>query len=199
MGQFGPTYANNRGFRRFSDSGLYAIGALISSTLFLLMVDMAGKYFQRAAGERPSIAAAVGLAGLLMLIDGVRLWGGRSTSLGPRRQTPYDWRLKGGIGVFGWGFDTGLGVSTVRATSLPTLGVILTATGHSTWFGGLFYGFGLAVGVWAGLLRAPAFASIAAAMTELQNRRRLVGPVRMVVVPSALTTAALAAVLLLSS
>ena len=192
LGQFGPTYASNRGIRRFSDSGLYVLGALISSTLFVLVVAAVGAWFQEITGRRASISASLGLVGLLMLVDAVRLWGGRVTSLGPKRQTPYDWRLRGRMGVLGWGFDTGLPVSTVRATSLPALGVILAATGHAAWFHGLFYGLGLTLGVLAGLPRARSRERIDWAMAELQRRHRAIGPALLVVVPSGLTAAVLA-------
>lgn len=130
-----------------------------------------------------------------MLVDAVRLWGGRSTSFGPGRQTPYAWRLKGRVGVLGWGLDTGLPVTTVRATSLPALGVILAATGHGAWFDGLFYGLGLTLGVLVGLPRALSRERIDAAMAELQRSRQAIGPVLLVVAPSGLTASALAAAL----
>lgn len=196
MGQFGPTFATSRGIRRFSDGGLYALGALASSTLFVLAVYLAGTWFQEVAGRRASIVAALGLAGLLMFVDVVRLWGGRSTSFGPGRQTPYEWRLKGRVGVLGWGLDTGLPVSTVRATSLPALGVILVATGQGSWFVGLFYGVGLALGVLVGMPRALSRERIDWAMAELQRIRRAIGPVLLVLVPTVLTASVLAVALL---
>ena len=167
------------------------LGALVSSTLFVLAVSAAGTWFQEVAGRRASIAAALGLVGVLVLVDAVRLWGGRFTSFGPERQTPYDWRLKGRMGVFGWGLDTGLPVSTVRATSLPLLGVILAVTGHATWFHGLFYGLGLTLGVLAGLPRARSDGRIDLAMADLQRSYRRIGPALLVLVPSGVTAAAL--------
>ena len=141
---------SNRGIRRFSDSGVYVLGVLVSSAISVLAVHIAGDWFQQAAGFRASVAAALIAASLLMLADSLRWWAGRSTSFGLKRQTPYDWRLKGRIGVFGWGLDTGVPVSTVRATSLPALGVILVATGHGSAFHGLLYGLGVVLGVLAG-------------------------------------------------
>ncbi|MDE0231840.1 MAG: hypothetical protein OXI56_05855 [bacterium] len=168
----------------------------MSSTLFLLGVSAAGVWFKEMAGRRTSVAVALALAGLLLLLDGMRLWGGRSTSFGPKRQTPYDWRLRGRVGVVAWGVDTGLPVSTVRATPLPVLGVILAATGHSLWFYGLFYGFGLTLGVLAGLPWARSFVRIDWAMAELQRRHRRINPV-LLVVPSGLTVVALVSALVL--
>ena len=52
MGQFGPTFAANKGIRRFSDSGFYVLGVLVSSTVFVFAVDAAGagSHRQPAAG-----------------------------------------------------------------------------------------------------------------------------------------------------
>ena len=196
MGQFGPTYANSRGIRRFSDSGWYVLGALLSSTLFVAALAAAGAWFQEVAGRSGGIVAALGLCGLLMLVDAVRLWAGRSTSLGPARQTPYGWRLRGRMGAFGWGLDTGLPVSTVRATSLPALGVILAVTGHGAWFHGLFYGLGLSLGVLAGLAQVRPGERIDFAMARIQRWHRAVSPPVLVLVPSGVTVAALATALL---
>ena len=157
---------------------------------------MAGTWFQEVAGRRISIIVALGLAGLLLFVDMVRLWGGRSTSFGPGRQTPYDWRLKGRVGVLGWGLDTGLPVSTVRATSLPALGVILVAAGHGAWFDGLFYGVGLTLGVLVGMPRVLSRERIDSVMAELEHIRRAIGPVLLVLVPSGLTASLLAVALL---
>ncbi len=193
MGQFGPTFANNSGVRRFCDGGVYALGVMLSSVLFVYVVDAAGTGFAAIAGRRGSMLAALALSGLLILIDGLRVWGGRSTSFGLNRQTPYAWRLKGPIGIIGWGLDTGLPVSTVRATSLPLLGVILAATGHAGPLHGLFYGFGVTAGVLVGLLALRPDERIDQAMDRILRRYRAVGPAPLVLVPSGLTMVVLAA------
>ena len=195
MGQFGPTFRSRRGIRRFSDSGVYVLGVLVSSAISVLAVDIAGGWFQQAAGFRASVAAALILAVLLMLADSLRWWAGRSTSFGLKRQTPYDWRLKGRIGVLGWGLDTGVPVSTVRATSMPALGVILVATGHGSAFHGLFYGVGVALGVLGGLPAVFRYERIEQAMSESLRRYRALGPATLMLAPSGLTVAVLAAAL----
>ena len=186
---------SNRGIRRFSDSGVYVLGVLVSSAVFVLGVNLAGDWFEHAAGPRAGVAAALVLATLLMLVDSLRWWAGRSTSFGPERQTPYLWRLKGRIGVLGWGLDTGLPVSTVRATSLPVLGVILVATGHGSPFHGLFYGLGVTLGVVAGLPALRRHDRIDHAMNEPLRRYRALGPATLMLAPSGLTAAALVAAL----
>lgn len=196
MGQFGPTFANGRGIRRFYDSGLYMLGVLTSSTVFVFAVDAAGSRFSEAAGTRGSVVAALVPVSLLMVVDAIRLWGGRTTSLGLDRQTPYAWRLKGPTGVLAWGLDTGLPVSTIRATSLPALGVILAATGYTGPLHGLLYGLGVAVGLFAGMLAIRPGERADRAMDDLVRRYRELGPARLVLAPSGLLTVWLAASLL---
>ena len=195
MGQFGPTLAGNKGIRRFSDSGIYVLGVLASSTVFVFVVDAGGRRLEEAVGHQNSVMTALVAMCLLMLIDAIRLWGGRSMSFGPARQTPYRWRLKGQIGVLGWGLDTGLPVSTVRATSLPVLGVILAATGHAGPLHGLFYGFGLTLGLLTALFAARSPERTDRAMDNLIRRYRSLGPTTFVLGPTGLTAAVLAAVL----
>ena len=192
MGQFGPTLLANRGLRRVTDTGVYVLGVLSSSALSLLLVHAGGTWFRRAVGEHNSTVVALVLATLLLGIDSLRVWAGRSTSLGPQRQTPYDWRLKGPLGVLGWGLDTGLPLSTARITPLPALGVVLAATGHSDPSHGLFYGLGVTLGVLAGV---PALRSARRTdlwMDLIRRRRAELGPARLVLVPGGLTVAALA-------
>ncbi len=193
MGQFGPTFAAGRGIRRFSDSAAYVVGVLASSFLFLLAVDAAGGWFGALAGSRGAVVTALALAGMLALIDALRVWGGRSMSFGPGRQTPYAWRAKGLAGVVAWGLDTGLPVSTVRATPLPLLGVILAATGHAGPFHGLFYGLGVTLGLLAGLPAARSSPRIDRVMDNLTGQYRTLGPVVLLLAPSGLTVAALGA------
>ncbi len=192
MGQFGPTFAAARGARRFSDSGVYVLGVLASSAVFMFALDAVGISFRGATGVRGALVAALTLTCLLLVVDAVRLWGGRVTSVGLHRQTPYGWRLKGPIGVLGWGLDTGLPVSTVRVTSLPVLGVILAATGHAGPFHGLFYGCGLALGVFAGMMSVRSGVRADRAVDELLRRYRGLRPVPLVLGPSGMTSAVLA-------
>ena len=199
MGQFGPTFATGRGIRRVSRSGVYVLGALLSSGMFILAVDMtAGRFSRDVLGGDRSRAAALVLVSVLILIDAIRLWGGRSTSFGPNRQTPYAWRARGQLGVLGWGLDTGVPLTTIRTSSLPVLGVVLVATGHGGPLHGLAYGSGLAVGLLGGVVAMPPRGDIRSVMARLLRRYRALRPVMVTVAPSALTigvlvTAALAA------
>lgn len=196
MGQFGPTFSSARGVLRFSDSSVYVLGVLSSSAVFVLVLDTAGTRFRGAVGVRGALVAAVLLTCLLIVVDAIRLWGGRVTSLGLLRQTPYGWRLKGPIGVLGWGLDTGLPVSTVRVTSLPVLGVILAATGHAGPFHGLFYGCGVALGVFAGMVSMRPGVRTDRALDDLMQRYAALRPSLLVLAPSGITAAALAVFLL---
>ena len=193
MGQFGPTLKNNRAVRRFADSGLYALGAVLSSLASVFVLDLAGNRFRDLAGPRVSVLTALVLSGLLLAVDGLRVWGGRSTSLGPDRQTPHAWRLRGPVGILGWGLDTGVPVSTIRATSLPMLGVILVATGHAGPLHGLYYGCGLVVGVLIGLLALRPGERSDRGMDRIVRKYRSMGPARLVLAPTALVTTVLAA------
>ena len=192
MGQFGPTFAPSTGIRRFSDSGIYVLGALVSSTAFLFVVDIAGGRFAEATGR--SVAALVALVSVcvLMLVDAIRLWAGRSMSFGPSRQTPYRIRLWGWTGVLAWGLDTGLPVSTVRATPLPMIGVILTGTGHAGPLHGVFYGLGITLGLLVSLLNLSSPERIDRSMDILVRQYRSLNPAILVLAPSGLAAAAMA-------
>lgn len=165
---------------------------MLSSLLFILVLNAAGKSYMGLSGDFGALVTALVTSGFLLVVDGLRLWGGRSTSFGVKRQTPHAWRLKGPIGILGWGLDTGLPVSTVRATSLPGLGVILVATGHAGPFHGLFYGAGIVLGIVAGLVAMGSDERSDRAMDRLIARYRAIGPARMILVPTGLITAVLA-------
>ena len=192
MGQFGPTVSRNRGFWRFADSGLYVVGVLASSTVSVFVLDaVVGTRTREALGDERSLLVAAVLGGALLLVDALRVWAGRATSLGPSRQTPYAWRTKGAVGVLGWGLDTGLPVSTIRATPLPMLGVMLVATGHGGPLHGLVYGLGVTVGLATGLVAGRAEPDVRKVMDRIQSGHRLLGPARLVLAPSAVVASVL--------
>lgn len=195
MGQFGATFTGARGVQRFSDSGVYMLGVLSSSAVFTFVLDAAGSRFRAAAGVWGALAAALALVSLLLVVDAIRLWGGRVTSIGLHRQTPYGWRSKGPIGVFGWGLDTGLPISTIRVSSLPALGVILVATGHARPLHGLFYGFGMLIGIFAGVVLVRRGVRTDRVLEDLLRKYRALRPTLLVLGPSGITAAALAAFL----
>ena len=196
MGQLGPVFTQHRDgfFRRIAPVGLYGGGVMVSSGFFLFGVDLlVGGYSRRVFDDRLSLLVAAAAAGALLVVDAVRMWGGRHTSWGPTRQTPYRWRMRGAVGTFGWGIDTGLPISTVRATSLPLLGVILVGAGFGSPFHGLAYGLGLTLGVFAALPRQQHGEDIRTEMDQLLRRYRNLGLNRLVLAPSGLTAAVLLA------
>ena len=90
--------------------------------LLLFAVDSFGGWLNREAGPRASTAVALVLACLLLAVDALRVWAGRTASFGVDRQTLYDWRLKGRTGVVGWGLDTGqLGQYSRGSVEQPTV------------------------------------------------------------------------------
>ncbi len=195
MGQFGPTLVANRGLSRITDTSVYVVGVLSSSALSLWLVHVGGGWFRETVGEHNATVVALALATLLLGVDSARVWAGRTTSLGPQRQTPYNWRLKGPIGVLGWGLDTGLPLSTVRITPLPALGVVLAATGHTGPSHGLFYGLGLTLGILAGVPALRSNRRTDLVINRIHSRRAALRPARLVLVPGFLTVVALAVAL----
>ena len=157
-----------------------------------MMAAAVGKRLQAWTGPAGAATVALVAVAALLSADTLRLWSGRSTSLGPARQTPYEWRAKGWLGVWGWGLDTGLPFTTVRATPLPMLGLILAATGHAAAFHGLFYGAGLLLGVGRGMSLVRARRRTDKAIDELTERFMKLRPGPLLLTPSALTVAALA-------
>ena len=192
MGQFGPAVSRGPGLRRFAGSGVYAMGALLSSAVSVYVLDaVVGAPVREALGDARSLLVAAMLGGALLLVDALRVWAGSAGSLGLNRQTPYAWRTKGAVGIFGWGLDTGLPVSTIRSTPLPMLGVILVAAGHGGPLHGLAYGLGITAGVVAGLVTGRAEPDVRRVMDRIQRDHRRLGPARLVVAPSVVVVAGL--------
>lgn len=76
-----------------------------------------------------------------------RLSRGDPHSIGPRRQTPKEIGNTA-FGVFLWGVDTGTVVTTVRATILPLLTLLLVASGFGIgWLTGVAYGCGFTLAI----------------------------------------------------
>ena len=147
VGQFGPTFACNTGRFRFRDSGPYIAGVLIGSVLSIGALHLAlGSRLQHLP-VHSQVFLAVAVISAWLVADLVRMWAGQRSSLGINRQTPYDWRLRGSMGVFAWGVDTGTPVTTIRVTPFPFLGVVLVGVGLGSPFHGLAYGSGVIAGV----------------------------------------------------
>lgn len=184
VGQFRPTFAANTGARRFGDSGAYLVGAVLSSTGSVALLHALIGTRARTWSTAVAVAAVVAFLAVLFAIDAVRVWAGRSSSLGPHRQTPQRWKARGWPGVFAWGLDTGVPFTTIRSTPLPLLGAALVAAGFGTPFHGLAYGLGLAAGVMSSVVGpAPAVARYEPAFAGLLRRRERLGAARLVLVP----------------
>jgi hypothetical protein len=116
------------------------VGAAITGSL----IGLLGGAAQGLAGER-TLAVAVGAAGCLLLLADLRM---RTPTL--RRQTCSTWYRERGAGTAWalWGFDLGLGFSTIRLSSLYWLMVLFVAAFVPPVFAPLvlaFYGLGLGV------------------------------------------------------
>lgn len=161
MGQFGPSMRQSR-HAVSADAVAYCLGVLVgaSSSVAVLSLTVGSASQFLALADRYAIVA--GVISILFAFDLARVLLGKGRfSCGLRRQTPYEWRRKGPIGVFGWGVDTGVPFTTYRATSLPLTAVALVCVGFGeVWFG-LAYACGLIAGLFVGLrLPPPAFEEI---------------------------------------
>ena len=199
VGQFGPTFMRNTGVRRLRDSGLYLLGVMIASTTSVgvayLLVGTRVQHFSPVT----RISVVVIVLSVLLLLDSFRLWGGRTVSLGLNRQTPYRWRLRGAIGVVGWGLDTGVPFTTVRATPLPFLGLVLVSAGFGSVLHGAAYGLGIAAGLLSTVVRGKNDGSFDPAYTGLRHRRDKIGVTRLVLMPYSFVGATVLAVYVFGS
>jgi hypothetical protein len=89
-----------------------------------------------------STSVRLGIAGIalaaLLSVDIAGRRRGRTCSPGPTRQTPrrLGWSR---VGVFLWGLDTGVPMTTVRASGLPLAALLATALGlGAPWLGALY-------------------------------------------------------------
>lgn len=83
----------------------------------------------------------------MAVLDYRRLRCGNYCSIGLRRQTPRHLG-RSQLGVLAWGLDTGIPATTVRATTLPYLGVFLAGLGFGSKWIGLAYAVGFLVPLW---------------------------------------------------
>lgn len=148
IGVIGPLVQGKRELRGSIGSvALFALGAVggaaTTGALIGLLAALVG-------GRIPAIA--VGAAGLLLLLVDLGL---RTPTL--RRQTCSTWyRQRGARSVWAlWGFDLGLGFSTIRLSSLYWLTVLVVAAFVSPALAPLvlaFYGLGLGAAFAAALV-----------------------------------------------
>src|SRR5205085_2457171 len=99
------------------------LGAVVGAALTGTLIGVLGGVAQSVAGEGAR-AVAVGAAGLLLLVVDLGL---RTPTL--RRQTCSTWYRERGPGTTWplWGFDLGLGFSTIRLSSLYWLMALFVA------------------------------------------------------------------------
>jgi hypothetical protein len=145
IGVIGPLVQGKRELRGSVGSvALFGVGAIAGALVTGSLIGLLGAALQALAGER-TLALAVGAAGCGLVLVDVAL---RTPTL--RRQTCSAWYRDRGARkawVF-WGFDLGLGFSTIRLSSLYWLTALFVAAFVSPLLAPLvlaFYGLGLTV------------------------------------------------------
>ena len=152
IGIIGPLVQGKRELRGSVRSvAVFGLGAVAGAATTGALVGFLGAGFQSIAGEGVR-AVAVGVGGLLLLLVDLGL---RTPTL--RRQTCSAWYRERGPGFAWplWGFDLGLGFSTIRLSSLYWLMVLFVGAFVSPVRAPLvlaFYGLGLWVAVTAAVV-----------------------------------------------
>ena len=145
VGVIGPRVRGTRQVRGSVGTVMvFALSAMVGAAITGSVIGLLGGAAQALAGER-TLAVAVGAAGCLLLLADLRM---RTPTL--KRQTCSTWYRERGAGTAWalWGFDLGLGFSTIRLSSLYWLMVLFVAAFVPPVFAPLvlaFYGLGLAV------------------------------------------------------
>jgi hypothetical protein len=145
VGVIGPRVRGTRQVRgSVGTVTVFALSAMVGAAITGSLIGLLGGAAQALAGER-TLAVAVGAAGCLLLLADLRM---RTPTL--RRQTCSTWYRERGAGTAWtlWGFDLGLGFSTIRLSSLYWLMVLFVVAFVPPVFAPLvlaFYGLGLGV------------------------------------------------------
>ena len=145
VGVIGPRVRGTRQVRgSVGTVTVFALTAMVGAAITGSLIGLLGGAAQALAGER-TLAVAVGAAGCLLLLADLRM---RTPTL--RRQTCSTWYRERGAGTAWtlWGFDLGLGFSTIRLSSLYWLMVLFVVAFVPPVFAPLvlaFYGLGLGV------------------------------------------------------
>jgi hypothetical protein len=148
VGVMGPLVQGTRQLRgSFKSVAGFALGAVAGAAVTGALIGLLGAGVQALAGDRV-LAVAVGAAGCVLLLADLGVFGLRTPTL--RRQTSSTWyRERGARAVWAfWGFDLGLGFSTIRLSSLYWLMVLFVAAFVSPVLAPValaFYGVGLGV------------------------------------------------------
>ena len=152
IGVIGPLVQGKRQLRGSVGSvAVFAVGAVVGAATTGVLVALLAAGVQNLAGEGVR-AVAVGAADCVLLLIDIGL---RTPTL--RRQTCSTWYRERGPRFAWplWGFDLGLGFSTIRLSSLYWLMVLFVAAFVSPVFAPLalaFYGLGLGVAVTAAVV-----------------------------------------------
>jgi hypothetical protein len=152
IGVIGPLVQGKRELRGSVRSvTVFALGAVAGAAVTGALIGLLAAGVQEVAGESLR-ALAVGVAGCLLLLVDLGL---RTPTL--RRQTCSTWYRERGAAFAWplWGFDLGLGFSTIRLSSLYWLMVLFVAAFVSPLLAPLvlaFYGLGLGVAVAAAVV-----------------------------------------------
>lgn len=146
MGQFRPISRNGSRRRGLPlDLLVFSLGFFATSIpSFALLYGIIGRHLSEAKWSR---TAGVSVILLLVLVEVVREAHRPTCALGPRRQTP-QWWGRSALGVFLWGCDAGFPMTTIRATTLPTLGLTLVALGWAGPLVGTAYAIGFVGCLW---------------------------------------------------
>lgn len=143
IGVIGPLVKGKRELRgSVGPVALFGAGAIAGAVFTGSVIGVLGAMLQPLAGER-TLALVVGGVGCALLLVDLRLG---TPSL--QRQTCSTWyRDRGARRAWAlWGFDLGLGFSTIRLSSLYWLTALFVAAFVSPWLAPLvlaFYGLGL--------------------------------------------------------
>lgn len=128
---------------------MYAIGFFTSSALLFAMTYALGSLAAVHFSVEVRLWLFGGVCLFLAAVDVLRMLRGAYGSVGLLRQTPKRWGESSAQGVVLWGLDTGLVLTTVRASCLPFMGVAGVATGFGGFWWGVFYAAGyLAALIW---------------------------------------------------
>jgi hypothetical protein len=181
VGVIGPLVQGKRGLRGSVGSvAVFSLGAIVGAAITGALLGLLGAAAQALVDERV-LAVAVGVAGCVLLLADLGFLGLRSPTL--RRQTCSTWyRERGARTTWAlWGFDLGLGFSTIRLSSLYWLMALFVAAFVSPVLAPLvlaFYGLGLGV-AFAAAVVAQTRSSASATSSPGLGLLRAAGPVRL--------------------
>lgn len=149
MGQFRPSQQLRTGALPAPDLSIFTLGFAMAAVAAFSIAGWIGSSLHSIAGtERSQLWLALLGIGFLAFNEWFRLRRGDYCSFGPRRQTPQELG-RSPLGVFLWGADTGVPITTVRATPLPLVGLLLILLGFGEgWLAGVAYSGGFLVSLW---------------------------------------------------